>query len=544
VTEPTPATPLGRYGKAAALLVVAVALAVRVPGTMRWWLNPDEGIYFSILTQPTLPAFWAEVAQNAHPPLYYLILRAVGFVTNDFLWFRALSLVAGAAAVFLLWECGREIVRDSPPRTVITGLTAAALLAASPTAVTLSQIMRPYALQLAFVAGALALLLRYGRTPERRTLVRYVVLLCLALLVHYSSILAMGALSAVALWLAFSGEMPRAARRALLLAHLVPVALVVGLYFLHLRRLAASIAAHDVLHGYLSFYLVHSPREAWLAFVGLQTTVLGRALGGPVTVLTLAALAAAAALRRWLPLVVAGSALVVGEAAAAVGVYPMGATRHAVWMLAFILPLLGWGVGRVLTAGRTWGAVGLAVVIVLILARGRVDSAVGVPATPWSASERVLTSADMTRMLDVVDPNGSPRLEVMDLQTYYLLIPFFAAERRATAPGPDDIFFDFTYGRRDIVVVRSWVLTVGDSTADPASDLLTLPAKVDRSDPRLGVGSAAEMQVVIGGWRSGVVDRLLALEDSGVVGGHRVVPGLFAFLVDPRRLRKEDADDE
>lgn len=544
MTEPTPATPLERYGRAVALLLVVVALAVRAPGTMRWWLNPDEGIYFSILTQPTLPAFWAEVAQNAHPPLYYLILRAVGLVTNDFLWFRALSLVAGSVAVFLLWECGREIVRDPPLRSVLAGLAAAALLVASPTAVTQSQLMRPYALQLVFVAGALALLLRYGRTHGRGALLRYIAVLCLALLVHYSSLLAMGALGAVALWLILSGEIPRGARREFLLAHLVPLALVVGLYFLHLRRLAASTAAQGVLHGYLSYYLVHSPREAWLAFVGLQTTVLGRGLGGPLTILTLVALAAAAALRRWLPLVVAGSALVVGEAAAAVGVYPMGATRHAVWMLAFILPLLGWGVGRVLTSGRIWAPAALAVVAVAVLARGRIDSTVGIPTAPWAAPERVLTRADMMRMLDVVDPDGSPRLEVMDLQTYYLLVPFFAAERRATAAGPEDTFFDFTYGKRDIVVVRSWLLTAGDSTANAASDLLTLPERVDRSDARVGMGSAEGMQVLVGGWRSEVVDRLLALEDSGAVTGHRVVPGLFAFLVDPRRLREGDAGHE
>jgi len=137
-------------------------------------------------------------------------------------------------------------------------------------------------------------------------------------------------------------------------------------------------------------------------------------------------------------------------------------------------------------------------------------------------------------------PEGKQRRS----QARDLLVPFFAAERRATAAGPEDTFFDFTYGKRDIVVVRSWLLTAGDSTADAASDLLTLPERVDRSDARVGMGSAEGMQVLVGGWRSEVVDRLLALEDEGVVTGHRVVPGLFAFLVDPRRLREGDAGHE
>ena len=82
------ASTVERYGLLAALLLVVVGLVIRVVGTMEWWLNPDEGIYFSIATQPTLAGFWSEVATNAHPPLYYMILRAVGFLTTDFLWFR------------------------------------------------------------------------------------------------------------------------------------------------------------------------------------------------------------------------------------------------------------------------------------------------------------------------------------------------------------------------------------------------------------------------------------------------------------------------
>ena len=154
------ASSVERYGCFAALLLVVLALFIRVPGTMEWWLNPDEGIYFSIATQPTLAAFWEEVATNAHPPLYYMILRGAGFLTTDFFWFRALSLMGAAAAVFAIWECAREIAPKEPLRRTVTGLAAAALLVMSPPLVILSQIMRPYMLQLALVAGALALLLR------------------------------------------------------------------------------------------------------------------------------------------------------------------------------------------------------------------------------------------------------------------------------------------------------------------------------------------------------------------------------------------------
>ena len=530
-----------RDGQVAALLLVAVAVAIRLSGTMEWWLNPDEGIYFSLVTQPTLASFWSEVSENAHPPLYYLILRGVGAFTTDFVWYRATSLLCGAAAVLALWACGREIAGRRPDRRALTGLAAAALLVTSPVAIDLSRVMRPYMLQLALVAGALALLLRYGRTPTRRTLGWYVALLTLALLTHYSSILVLGSLGGVGLYLLRTAEISASARRDLVLAHAAPALVVLGLYFFHLRGLAASSTADDALGGWLSFYLVRSPREAWLAFVGLQTMVGGRSLGGPVAVLTLAGFVVAAARREWLPVVVAGSALLVGLVAAVLGVYPMGSTRHSAWMLAFTLPLLAWLVGVVLVSGRKWAVVGVATLTVLVAARDVVGVAVAAPDSPWAASERVLRRADLVRMLDVLDPEGAPRLVVMDLQTYNMLLPFYFTEREEARSGQEDSFFHFRYGRRDMIVVRSWLLTVGENGEGDPGDLRSLGARVERFDPRLGLATAGQVEVLLGGWRAEVVDRLLALEDSGVVTNHRLVPGLFAFLVDMERLNAAEA---
>ena len=454
------------------------------------------------------------------PPLYYLILRAVGFLTTDFFWLRALSWMGGAAAVFALWECGREIAWKDPVRRTVTGLVAAALLVASPSSVILSQVMRPYMLQLALVAGALALL------------------------THYSSVLALAAFGGVALYLLYSAEMPGEARRDLALAHTIPVVVVLGLYFFHLRGLMASDLADDALQGWLNAYMVDSPREAWFAFVGLQTTVAGRGLGGPVTILMIAALAVAVARRAWLPVVVAGCALLVGLVAAAADVYPMGAIRHSTWMLAFALPALAWAVGFVVTSGRRWVVAGVVAMVVLVAARESVAIGIGVPDSPWAAPERVLRRANLLTMLDLLDPEGAPRLWVMDQQTYYLLLPFYFVERQEARSGPDDTFFHFRYGDRDVVVVQSWFLTAGADGARDASNLRSLTDRVDRSDLLLGMASAREAQVIVGGWRSEVMDQLLALEDSGVVTNHRLVPGLFAFLVDMERLNTRESSPE
>ena len=94
---------LERYGGAGALTLVALGFVLRARGLSEYWLNPDEGIYYSSLTAGSFGDFWAEVLANAHPPLYYLLLRGVGLLTWDFVWLRGTSLLFGTAAIWLFW---------------------------------------------------------------------------------------------------------------------------------------------------------------------------------------------------------------------------------------------------------------------------------------------------------------------------------------------------------------------------------------------------------------------------------------------------------
>lgn len=156
---------------------MALGLVVRSMGFDGWWLNPDEGIYFDILRADTTSEFWEGVGWNAHPPLYYLMLRGIGVLTWDFSWFRALSLLSGGAAIYGLWLCGLEIGGRGRSR-VVAGALAGLTLALSPAMVVSSQVMRPYALLLALLVFSMLALLRYLRSPRRGALVAYSI--CLA----------------------------------------------------------------------------------------------------------------------------------------------------------------------------------------------------------------------------------------------------------------------------------------------------------------------------------------------------------------------------
>ena len=75
--------------------LVLLGFSLRIGGMTGFWLNPDEGIYYGALTS-SFADFWTEVLErNAHPPLYYLLLRGMGLFSTEFVWFRSLSLVLG-----------------------------------------------------------------------------------------------------------------------------------------------------------------------------------------------------------------------------------------------------------------------------------------------------------------------------------------------------------------------------------------------------------------------------------------------------------------
>ena len=183
--------------------------------------------------------------------------------------------------------------------------------------------------------------------------------------------------------------------------------------------------------------------------------------------------------------------------------------------------------------------------VVLIAARESVAIGVGVPDSPWAAPERVLRRANLVTMADLLDPEGAPRLWVMDQQTYYLLLPFYFTERQEARSGPDDTFFHFRYGERDVVVVQSWFLTAG---ADGAQDDQQ-PEVFERSGGPLrslsghGIGAGRRRW----SWVAGGPRSWINFWPSRTRRWSRTiawVPGLFAFLVDMEQLNTREASPE
>lgn len=536
-STPAPGDLETRYRDPLLLLTLAsVAAIVRWIGLSDWWLNPDEGIYYSILTRADFAGFWAEVTANAHPPLYYLILRGLGALTWDFYWLRVFSVLCGVAAVAAVWGATREAAGRGRPGA-IAGFTAGLIVAIGPGPIELSQVMRPYMFQLALLATALYALLRYRDTDGIRALALYAIVISAALLTHYSSMLALGAIGLYVLWDGIDRGVRERHWLRLAAAQLAPAAVVAGLYLIHIRPLAGSALADDALDGWLSFYMIDSVSSAWLAFLGFQHLLADTWMRGPMALLLVAGVVTALLRGPRSVGVFAVGALAMGVFAASIGAYPFGSTRHSMWLVAFVVPPIGLLTATLIEAPVRIRTGGLAALAALLAIGGPLGELLREPSAPWAPSDLVLRQENLSQIVDALDPADGPPLLVMSAQTFYLLLPFYALERESASFSADSTAFHFEYGDRRVLASSAWDFSTraGVSGTVELRDFLD---EAERAFPDIGLDRELEATIVVGGWRPPFVSELSALADAnGFLRAGGYVPGLFAFVVDVRSLR-------
>lgn len=529
---------LRRYWWAAALVVLGSAAILRLP-LSGWWLNPDEGIYFRAIADPSFAEFWAEAKGSAHPPLYFLLLRALAAVSTDFAFLRSLALLSGIGLVYCVMVLGHELAgRDAGGR--LTGVLAGLLIAISPRAIALSQVMRPYMLLLLLLAGALLFLLRAARSGSTPSMLAYAGCSSVALTLHYSAV---GALGVFVLLVVVDGlrlGFGRRRWRRLAIAQLAPGLTLLGLYAWHLRGMADSAMADHALGGWLSAFLIRRPWDAWLALVGVHSSLVGDALAAPAALLTLLGLIWAGWTRRWTILTLGASSIAIAEAGASLGLYPMGASRHASWLLVFVTPVLAWTLSaplasqRLIERPRTSLAAAL-LLLGLLLGGPLLDS----DRRPREISERVLRTDAMEAMSEVLSPTADPRLVLMSTETYELLSPLLVDQKDQARVATDGGLTYVPWGRRDVLVLPNRDFSVRARELGRRNHLLTAirlgPEEFDVQAPE----PDERVLVVHGGWRS---DGMLALRELARaqpgLGSATYVPGLVSVELDLQAYRR------
>ena len=184
-------------------------------------LGYDDFWHVFYAAQDSWSGFWRELSDDAHPPLYYLLLRAsYRLLPHGSLWYRVLSILAMTASTLLVarltWWCTRN---------AWLAVVCAAAFGWSSNSLEMATDVRSYAQYLAFSLVATLAWMQWLERPGRRMRPRvlFAVAASLAVLSHYIAFILLAAMIATPIALALVHGRWR--RRLLMDARVHPVAL-------------------------------------------------------------------------------------------------------------------------------------------------------------------------------------------------------------------------------------------------------------------------------------------------------------------------------
>ena len=213
-----------------ALGIIAAAFAIRLVYAGSCYLNPDEAEHFGAARAASWLGAYRAALMLAHPPLFILVLHGFLVFGRTELILRLPSLVAGTAALGLAFAWLRRTLGE------IAAIAGLGFMAIAPVAITASTEVRQYGLLLFFVCGSLYATER--ALSERSTMwaMLQAIFLIGALLTNYTATIVLGSLGLYVVVRLFQGDLPRRFVLTMVANQIVLAALLVGLYFGHIRR--------------------------------------------------------------------------------------------------------------------------------------------------------------------------------------------------------------------------------------------------------------------------------------------------------------------
>lgn len=384
-------------------------LALRIPGLLDRPLWLDEAVQVGVATAPDLRH--ALVNDDLHPPLLALLLRGWLAVSHHPGWVRLPSFLASLATIPLAYLAA---ARWNPRDPVRAGLAAATWTVVLPPLVVYASEARPYALVGMWAMALVALV-------PRGQLLTATVVAVLASATHYGA----WPLAWCALVLAGRGHAAPARVTASLVLAAVQTALIAGLVVPQRAGPGAGLTEGSLAPWFGASegsWVWRGPLGALGWFVTGRAGTVGLVAGVLLAVVLVGLVATARTPRRLGLLVGVPAAMLAGGALA--GVYPLGATRHA---LVLLPPLVVWVAVATATARATWSAPVLAAVMFATTLSPRppvqrVAAAIGdrrpvvadgsaSPIVRWYGPEGALTldwrrGPALTRALDESAPRG------------------------------------------------------------------------------------------------------------------------------------------
>ncbi|HEY3824762.1 MAG TPA: hypothetical protein VGL82_09395 [Bryobacteraceae bacterium] len=347
----------GRSG----LIFLLIALAAAIP---RLLLGVSQSIEYDgywdifIALQDKWPTFWDDIFSQAHPPLYFLLLKATLRFGHSLLIYRSVSLLAGIASVVQVGWIARKVTGSN-----VRAYQSALVFGLAMPGIIVSDEVRTYTLSVFFVLLSFSCLLGIpgsaNSREEGRRRVGFASGAILAFLTHYFAFFYAGAAMAILLgqFAARTYKGAVSSWKAEAATSLPVVAAMYTLYREHASRVA--LAQQDHL---MSFYYDPNGNETvaafllrnWKNFVNLFSPhqISADAMAFVVLMLALAGglFSAAALLRRtqdvsavralWTILI---TAMMLGEfaLAALAGKYPFGGDLRQQYLLFPFLTVSG-----------------------------------------------------------------------------------------------------------------------------------------------------------------------------------------------------------
>src|SRR4051794_15866720 len=95
------------------ILIALIATIPRLVLGASQYIEYDGYWHIFIAQQDKWSRFWEDVQANAHPPLYFLLLKAIIYFHRSLLAYRTISIATGAGSVILVGWIARKITRSS-----------------------------------------------------------------------------------------------------------------------------------------------------------------------------------------------------------------------------------------------------------------------------------------------------------------------------------------------------------------------------------------------------------------------------------------------
>ena len=463
------------------------------------WIHPDEGINVSIITHSTFADCWSELSSNSHPPVISILLWCMSLVSLDMIWLRMLPLAAGVAAIAGTYLMGREFVGKA------AGIVGAFFIALSPAAIEQSVLVRPYTLLLAFVTFGLAALARWLRTRDKG-LIAFSVWMSLAVGTQFSAFFIVAALGVGLAAMFVRHSFSAAEVKALAMAFIPVVLVILFLFFFQIRpKLLGKEIQLDAMSTWLSHFLIHATADIWFYYLGTWVYFVGYSLAGCAAIVSVAALL----LGTWrrVPIVFCSVILLaVAVVMSAIAQYPFGPTRHSIYLLPFLAVTIGELACFLVRAGNV-PAIGFGVVVSgLSLAGEPLTASLGANRIPQGLPPEHTIPGKIWEDVEayLLQHKETPGVTVMNLQTYYFLMPLLRRGWRGWRgwrgePKLHHGCRSFRWGQRDFVASDYWVLTGEPADAGEPDHLLTFLRQAAKERPDLRPALRSHVTVMLGG---------------------------------------------